>query len=563
MKLRGIWGAFAVSVVLVGTTAVPAAQRSYASPTTSQSAPRDPGSPDWLNEINRYRTASGLAPVTDQPAWDAGIEDHLNYLLNSWGYFTGIYQNVHNENPASPYYTAAGAKEGESSDLLLGGGYPPVYAIDQWLQAPFHAEAILRPGLTQVAFANLGGYAGLDVLSGLGPAPVPPPLVLFPGPGMTTNLTAFTGELPTPIKSCGAPFSSLGTYEQPSGLSLIAVLPTAPLDGMSATLTSPTNPSFSTALGNLCVVDENTYVSPDPIYGGTGALILKDDNAVFLMPSAPLQEGSYTATISQPGLPDITWSFFVQPPLTMPVVAMSSAQDGSGYWLTNSQGGVNVFGTANYYGSMLGQPLSRPIVGMASTPDGHGYWLVASDGGIFSFGDAQFHGSAGNIPLVQPIVGMASTPDGGGYWLVASDGGVFAYGDAAFWGSMGGQRLAQPIVGMASDPATGGYWLVASDGGIFSFNAPFHGSMGGTPLAQPVVGMEAAADGSGYRMVAADGGIFCFDVSFHGSMGGQPLSQPVTGMAPFGAFGAFGYWMVARDGGIFSFGAPFWGSNPS
>jgi hypothetical protein len=46
---------------------------------------------------------------------------------------------------------------------------------------------------------------------------------------------------------------------------------------------------------------------------------------------------------------------------------------------------------------------------MAVTQDGGGYWLVASDGGIFSFGDATFYGSTGGITLNKPVVGMAAT----------------------------------------------------------------------------------------------------------------------------------------------------------
>ena len=51
--------------------------------------------------------------------------------------------------------------------------------------------------------------------------------------------------------------------------------------------------------------------------------------------------------------------------------------------------------------------LDAPVVGMAPTQDGHGYWLVASDGGVFSFGDAAFDGSTGGIRLAKPVVGMA------------------------------------------------------------------------------------------------------------------------------------------------------------
>jgi len=53
---------------------------------------------------------------------------------------------------------------------------------------------------------------------------------------------------------------------------------------------------------------------------------------------------------------------------------------------------------------MGGTHLNAPIVGMASSNDGHGYWLVASDGGIFAFGDAGYYGSMGGTHLNAPIV---------------------------------------------------------------------------------------------------------------------------------------------------------------
>jgi len=66
--------------------------------------------------------------------------------------------------------------------------------------------------------------------------------------------------------------------------------------------------------------------------------------------------------------------------------------------------------------------------------------LAGEDGGIFVFGSAQFYGSVPGVlkpgqSLAKPIVGMASTPDGNGYWLVAADGGVFDFGDSSFFGS--------------------------------------------------------------------------------------------------------------------------------
>jgi hypothetical protein len=243
-----------------------------------------------------------------------------------------------------------------------------------------------------------------------------------------------------------------------------------------------------------------------------------------------------------------------------PVVGMAPSPDGKGYWLVGSDGSVEGFGSAGWYGDMSGQQLNAPIVGMAPTADGRGYWLVGQDGGVFSFGDAQFYGSTGNIQLNQPVVGMTATPDGKGYWFVAADGGVFSYGDAHFYGSTGSDHLNKPVVGMTATPSGHGYYLDASDGGVFAFgDAHFQGSMGATALNQPVVGMSIDPATGGYWEVAADGGIFSFDAPFFGSAGNTHLNQPITGMTntPTGR----GYRFVASDGGVFDYGdAQFFGS---
>ena len=51
--------------------------------------------------------------------------------------------------------------------------------------------------------------------------------------------------------------------------------------------------------------------------------------------------------------------------------------------------------------------LNQPIVGMTVAPGGGGYWMVAADGGIFSFGSATFEGSTGALQLAAPIVAMS------------------------------------------------------------------------------------------------------------------------------------------------------------
>jgi hypothetical protein len=268
---------------------------------------------DWLGEINQYRSASGLAPVTDQQSWDAGIVDHLIYLEKTPAkYFTGAYVSEHTENPASPYYTAAGAREGDSSDLFPDvGAESDVHIIDGWLTAPFHAVGMLRATLGQVAFADHGGDAALDVISGLNQNPPATGPILFPGPNMTTDLTTYGDELPSPLQTCK------WTGTPPVGLPLIALLTQAPSSGLTAGLVSSSGSSETSQKGTLCVVDAADYFTTNTVYGPTGLEILQSDNAVFLIPKSPLTQGTYTATISQPGASVITWAFHVATPPTI------------------------------------------------------------------------------------------------------------------------------------------------------------------------------------------------------------------------------------------------------
>ncbi|HXF32513.1 MAG TPA: CAP domain-containing protein [Solirubrobacterales bacterium] len=268
---------------------------------------------DWLGRINEVRAASGVAPVADEPVWSAGILAHLEYEAKTpSSYFTGEYQSAHTENPASPYYTEAGAKEAASSDL--GNGATNVAAIDQWLGAPFHAIGMLRPTLTKVAFArNAGGGAGLDVISGLGDWwSATPQQILFPGPGSTIDLSRFLGELPTPIETCEAQHPG-ADYDSPS-LPLIALLTESPSAELSATLTRPDGSKVASTGPDLCVVTEHDFVTTDSIYGPTGRSILSSDRAVFVIAREPLVEGTYSVDIAQPGRPDVAWSFQSRPP---------------------------------------------------------------------------------------------------------------------------------------------------------------------------------------------------------------------------------------------------------
>jgi 3D (Asp-Asp-Asp) domain-containing protein len=219
--------------------------------------------------------------------------------------------------------------------------------------------------------------------------------------------------------------------------------------------------------------------------------------------------------------------------LAAPVVGISVAPDGNGYWEVAADGGVFAFGSAVDFGSMAGKPLGSPVVGLASTRDGRGYWEVAADGGIFSFGDAAFAGSMGGQSLRSPIVGIAASPDGRGYWEVAADGGIFSFGDAAFAGSMGGHSMGSPATGIASTSDGRGYWIADAGGDVFSFgDAAFHGSASSSDQ-PPVVGIAATRDGGGYWEAAGgvDRGTFdatCYALQGHTATGASVSTSGVA-----------------------------------
>jgi len=284
---RGLWR----RVVAVPAVAAAGLALGLATPAQSASAPA------WLVAVNAFRASSGLTPVTENPAWSAGIADHLTYMARtSSAYFVGAYRSLHTENPASPYYTASGAAAAQSSDLYEGVS-SPLAAIDGWMAAPFHAIGILRAQLRQVgfAFSASDANAGLDVIRGLTGAPVTRP-ILYPGPGARSALTAYAGnESPDPLETC---------HWASAGLPLIALLPAAPAPGTRVTLVTRGGVRVPT-----CLVDQYTYRTTDPVYGPTGLEILQGDHALLAIPARPFADTRYTATIRQPGRATISWSF--------------------------------------------------------------------------------------------------------------------------------------------------------------------------------------------------------------------------------------------------------------
>jgi len=256
----------------------------------------------WLQTVNWYRQASGLPPVTENPAWTESIRKHLEYLtLTPQSLLVGEFANEHYENPESPHFSADGATAGLSSNLSTGS-IDERSAIDGWMAAPFHAMGILRRGTTQVAFARQADgqrRAGLDVIRGNTWVPPTGPVV-FPGYGSSIHMRHFRGESPNPLESCG--YAS-------AGLPLFAMLASRPAEGTSAVLTDD-----SGRIVPSCTVTEHNYISSDAAYGPTGLSILAGEHAVMVIPRDPLTAPWYEVSIRQPGRADLNWWFSVADP---------------------------------------------------------------------------------------------------------------------------------------------------------------------------------------------------------------------------------------------------------
>ena len=264
----------------------------------------------WLETLNYYRVSSGLNPVTEDPRLSSNVNKHLLYLTaTDPKYFTGQYVSRHLENPASPYYSAAGASSGqEITSTLIPNQFQ---SIDMWMAAPFHAMGFLREGLRTVGWgsaynARTGFYdTGADVLAGLKLGRTK--IITFPGNGSYSRMDSYVGESPDPRESCG------NNWRSYSGLPIWVSLLTSPTHQMSAQLITPSGQVLSSR-DQLCIVNEYTMKSSDPIYGAAGRAIIKADHMVLVIPREHLVPGLQKVSLLIGGKRRISWAFTVIAP---------------------------------------------------------------------------------------------------------------------------------------------------------------------------------------------------------------------------------------------------------
>ena len=214
----------------------------------------------------------------------------------------------HSEEPNNPWYTPEGLAAAQSGNLMASSDIEASdrYAVDAWMQAPFHAVGILDPALIKVGFGSYreadGGLqmgATLDILRGLGEIPqtVRYP-VMWPTNGATVPIGDYWGEYPDPLTSCPG-------YRAPSGLPIILQVGAGnrtPVVGAHTLMRGKT-------LMDSCVFTESTYDHPDRVARDLGRAILDQRDAIILIPREPLTPGaSYTVVIEVDGQ-IFSWTF--------------------------------------------------------------------------------------------------------------------------------------------------------------------------------------------------------------------------------------------------------------
>jgi colicin import membrane protein len=271
----------------------------------------------WLARVNAYRAAIGSPPVVELSSETPSLLAHAQYLVATGA--TG-----HTEDPSQPAYSAAGAHGGSVSDVLTSSQpMSEAAVVDQFINAPFHAFALLDPQLSAISFASFTNtsstsgneYAALlDVIDGQsGGRFLGSGQALWPSPGSVVTALTASDEWPNPTSSCpgGAiPAAGQGTpiwamlNQFPSGL-LQAPAHTT-VTGASLMATGP----GGAASIPVCLVTQDNWHGDDPTADTTGRTWLQLVDGAIIVPLQPLTPGTtYDATLTGPSGQLANWSF--------------------------------------------------------------------------------------------------------------------------------------------------------------------------------------------------------------------------------------------------------------
>jgi len=269
----------------------------------------------WLVPLNRYRATVGLAPVTVDAQLSRGDLLHSHYLAVNYASQLpdlGLGAEAHTEDPAKPGFSAEGAAAAQASDVdwTWGPHSRPMssWAIDNWMQVPFHRMPIINPYLRRVGygsdcqgavcFAALNTGTDADPLPAT-PSPWPKPLV-FPADGSVMKAGTFSGEWPDPLTACRG-------YTSPAGIPITLELGHLIQPGFSDYSIKRADANSSSI--EACAFDADTYVNSDPAAQSGARAILSHYGAIVIVPRRPLSPGRYVVALTAGQR--YTWSFSI------------------------------------------------------------------------------------------------------------------------------------------------------------------------------------------------------------------------------------------------------------
>ncbi len=292
----------------------------------------------WLETVNAWRAALGLAAVTEDTTFSTGDLAHSTYIVE-----TGDFSHVEDpgavppDPPTNPWYSDAGNAAGQAGNIAASSDATKTdrQFVEQWITAPFHAAGILDPVLQTSGFgsyrrADATPYpaaATLDVLRGRSGA-APTTATVFPGDDSTLPIAQQSysgGESPDPLSPC--PGYNPGTGPFSTGTPLFALLPNAP---DVASVPTATVERDGVAVES-CVYDETNYTNPDANAQTLGQQVLATRHQVVVIPKLPLVQGSvYTVSISVTYAGELaptvtTWQFTADALPTVPKVSIGNA----------------------------------------------------------------------------------------------------------------------------------------------------------------------------------------------------------------------------------------------
>src|SRR6266850_2897581 len=109
----------------------------------------------WLDRVNFYRASASLPPVIEDPALSGAVLQHARYMV-----LHGVVKHSQKRRDSGATPEGAAAAAGSNLAGSIHSSEPDSWAVDTWMQAPFHALGILDPALEHVGFGIDHGRSG-------------------------------------------------------------------------------------------------------------------------------------------------------------------------------------------------------------------------------------------------------------------------------------------------------------------------------------------------------------------------------------------------------------------